>query len=178
MDSSEEPEVPRGDHSSPIGPFSPSSDPSPILSDGGRWYDGGHVPPSIEGGWQLLLLTPLKGAGFCNDLGVVGAKSGAGSSEFRGVLFNALTANISHPTKHRVHTNQMPQTQGLKQSSKTPRIGKHVNLIRTHLSHKTIPHKEQAGLVVIIARLINLHTKQVQPINRKGEKDQWQLVGR
>ena len=39
----------------------------------------------------------------CNALGVVGAKSGAGSREYRVALLIAHKANISHPTKHRVH---------------------------------------------------------------------------
>jgi hypothetical protein len=53
------PKVERGDHSSPISPFSPSLDPLPIRSDGGRWCGGEPVPPSMGEGWLLLLLTPF-----------------------------------------------------------------------------------------------------------------------
>ena len=80
------PKVERGDHSSTIGPFSQSFGPWRIRSDGGGGGGGEHVPPSMGEGWPLLLLTPLKGAGFCNVLGVVGEKSGAGRREFRVVL--------------------------------------------------------------------------------------------
>ena len=53
------PKVERGDHSSPIGPFSPSLDPSRIRSDGEWWCGGEPVPPSMGEGWLLLLLTPF-----------------------------------------------------------------------------------------------------------------------
>ena len=71
------PKVERGDHSSPIGPFSPSLDPSRIRSDGEWWCGGEPVPPSMGEGWLLLLLTPFdfSGAGFCNTSGVVGVWS-------------------------------------------------------------------------------------------------------
>ena len=45
---------------------------------------------------------------MCNDLGVVGVKSGAGNREFKVVLFNAHTANIGHPRIHWALKNKCP----------------------------------------------------------------------